>query len=256
MIKINWGRSLNNFGDCLQPYIVKHYGLTPVFCSWGKSDLIIVGSILQWIPPSFHGYIVGAGGDDIKYSFPNAKVLAVRGKLTKSNFDNNSQIILGDPGILMPLVFSEKVDVKYEIGIIPHFVDEDSVKMREIKSRFVGENVLFINVLRNPKIVISEIKQCKCIVSSSLHGLIIADAFGIPNKRIVDRETMPTAFYDYKFHDYYSSIDYTEQPIELSGDETIEFFKNNVSLKPQDKIKDLQDNLNEMMLKVTSEFKR
>ena len=51
LIKVHWGRGLNNFGDCLQPSILKHYGLTPVYVpSMKQADVILAGSILQLVP--------------------------------------------------------------------------------------------------------------------------------------------------------------------------------------------------------------
>jgi hypothetical protein len=55
-----------------------------------------------------------------------------------------------------------------------------------------------------PDVVISKISACKMIFSSSLHGLIVADSYSIPNYwiKLSDRLTGG----DYKFKDYYSAI--------------------------------------------------
>jgi pyruvyltransferase len=224
-IKIHWGRSENNFGDCLAPYILRHYGYTPVYSQQQDSDIVLVGSILQWIPKSYKGIIFGTGGDNELYNFPNAKIIGVRGKLTLRNIrtEKIGNIILGDPGLIVNKVFPKPVKKEFYLGIIPHFVDEDHEKIISLKKKY-GENVLFINVLRDAKKVIEDIKKCEYIASSSLHGLITADAFDIPNIRFVIRETMPTYFYDYKFDDYYSSLNTKIDEIELSGNESVEDF--------------------------------
>lgn len=249
LIYVHWGRGLHNFGDCLQPDILRYYGLTPVYVSdINRSDVVLAGSILQWISPKYSGYIIGTGGDSMKYFFPNAKILAVRGKLTLSNIQGDtSHIKMGDPGLLMSYVYPQACKVKYRLGIIPHFVDKDGDIIKKWKETF-GPNVLFIDVLKSPRRVINEIKQCAAIVSSSLHGLIIADAFHIPNVRFVDRKTMPTSFYDYKFDDYYSSIDCESRVMEVDGSETVEKLQSFTTVKPITKIKFLQENLNEIMI--------
>ena len=257
LIKVHWGRGLNNFGDCLSPDILKHYGLTPVYVpNEKKSDIVLAGSILQWIDSDYCGYIVGTGGDNIKYSFPNAKVLAVRGEKTLANLEyKNNKVILGDPGFLMSYVFPEKVHQKYDLGIIPHFVDWNTENINNWRNSFKKENILFINPLGNPKDIITKIKKCKCIVSSSLHGLIIADTFHIPNIRFVDRQTMPTLFYDYKFEDYYSSLGINENCIEITGKETVEELIKQTTLKPIEKIESLKQGLDNIMHELVVKFK-
>lgn len=256
LIKVHWGRGLNNFGDCLQPDILKYYGLTPVYVpSINKSDIILAGSILQWVSNNYSGYIIGTGGDNIKYYFPDATILAVRGNLTLSNIlGRTAKIQLGDPGLLMSLVYPQKEVIRYKLGIVPHFVDKNQNVIKKWRDRF-GSEVLFIDVLKSPKEVIKNIKQCSSIISSSLHGLIIADAFHIPNIRFVDRNTMPTSFYDYKFHDYYSSLDCENCCLEVSGEETLTELVNSTTLKPKDKIKLIQQSLDQIMVECSEKFK-
>ena len=116
--------------------------------------------------------------------------------MTLSNLKQRKEDIrLGDPGILMPLIFNEDVNRIYRLGVIAHFVDMDSPKLTLWQQKF-SNDTLFINVLKDPKDVITNIRKCDAIASSSLHGLIIADSYGIPNIRFVDRNTMPTTFYD------------------------------------------------------------
>lgn len=257
LIFVHWGRHLNNFGDCLSPDILKYYGLTPVYVpNIKRANIVLAGSILQWTPSDYRGIIVGTGGDNQDYSFPNAEILAVRGKLTLQNIKSPSKNIkIGDPGLLMPYVYPGIIQKKYKLGIVPHFVDKDEVFLKRWKEVF-GSQVLFIDVLRSPKEVIEEIKQCKYIISSSLHGLIIADAFHIPNARVVCRNTMPTSFYDYKFDDYYSSINCESNYIEVTGEETIDELIKQTTIKPIDVIDEIKADLNEVMIQVCKRFNK
>lgn len=259
LIYVHWGRGLNNFGDCLTPYILKYYGLTPVYVpNANKSDIILAGTILQWITQDYCGFIVGTGGDNQQYNFPKAQILAVRGKLTRQNIRNAKHVIqLGDPGLLMPYVFPpENKCAKYNLGIIPHFVDKNEDFIKKWKKRFKNENVIFIDVLDSPKNVIYKIQQCEYIASSSLHGLIIADAYHIPNIRFVSRKTMPDSFYDFKFDDYYSSIGTQCDYIEVTGDETIDFLIQSSTVKSIETIDSLKKNLNTIMNNVCINFKK
>lgn len=127
LVRVHWGRHLNNFGDCLTPDILKYYGMTPAYISSNEeADIILAGTILQWVKPSFNGYIVGTGGDRGKIpSFPYAKIKAVRGKYTRDCLNLSSDVLLGDPGLLMSYIYSSHVEQIYELGIILHFVDKD-----------------------------------------------------------------------------------------------------------------------------------
>ncbi|NEN94442.1 MAG: polysaccharide pyruvyl transferase family protein [Moorea sp. SIO3I7] len=84
-------------------------------------------------------------------------------------------------------------------------------------SKAESKNVLLIDVTRNPKEVIADITRCEAIASSSLHGLIIADAFGIPS--IWMQLSNKVSGKGFKFKDYYSV--FGETPNCLTGNEII-----------------------------------
>lgn len=245
LVKVHWGRGLNNFGDCLQPDTLRHYGLLPVYVpSLAKSDIIMAGSILDMTPDNYNGYVIGTGGGAKDLVFKDAKVMAVRGYLTHKRLPPHlsKQCKLGDCGLLCKLVYPDKVDKKYKLGIIPHFIDSNNPAPSILQNKY-PDDITVISPLGNPRDIIHKIKECEAIISSSLHGLIIADAFGIPSRRWVDRNTQPTdhpRMYDLKFVDYYSSISFNEDPVTtLSGDESLESLLSYTNLKPQKVIESL-----------------
>ena len=256
IIYTHWGRGLNNFGDCLSPPILKYYGFTPVFSQKLKADIILAGTVLQWLPEHYSGIILGTGGDDMKYSFPNAKIIGVRGKKTLENIEGEKEnVILGDPGLIMNLIYPEKTTPKYDLGIVPHFVDKDKQIIDNWNNKFSKDkDCLVIDVLRSPKKVIADIKKCRHIMSSSLHGLVVADAFNIPNVRFVLRETMPSSFYDYKFDDYSSSLDTKTSTIEATGNESYEHIISKMQLHTE-KVKLLQQELDSAFKQVKNYLK-
>jgi pyruvyltransferase len=217
--------------------------MTPVYVQQNKSDIVLQGTLLQWLPNTYDGFIVGTGGDNVRYEFPNAKIIGVRGYKTLNNIANNVEFgVIGDPGLILNKVFPKKVKKKYPLGIVPHFVDYNHKIIYEWIKRF-GDHCIVINVKEKPHKVIENIKSCERVLSSSLHGLIVCDAFGIPNRRFVIRETMPTEFYDYKFEDYYSSISSVDDPVVVDGKEDIDYLIKSTHLNNNDAVVALQQKL-------------
>lgn len=223
-LKANWDIHLNNFGDCLTPVLLKHYGYIPIYVGdRNKSDILTAGSILQWVSENYDGIILGSGGTNKKYSFKKAKVVGLRGNITLNNIKSlsSNNIVLGDPGLIMNYVFPKKENKIYDIGIVPHYLDKSNNNFMSFIKNIQGINYCVIDVLKSPKEVINNIKKCKNIFSSSLHGLVIADAFNIPNARFYISETQPN-FKTYKWEDYYSAIDSNDVPHELNLNDNYE----------------------------------
>ena len=67
--------------------------------------------------------------------------------------------------------------------------------------------------------VIHEIAKCEHILSSSLHGLVVADALGIPNGwiKLSDRVVGD----GFKFKDYGTAIKRKHSPIFINGNEIL-----------------------------------
>ena len=194
-----------NFGDLLTPLLIEKFCKLPSELSNVKNaDIIIVGSILEQIPRDWSGVIAGAGKLHEKtiVDFPNATILGLRGYLTAKGVKGN--FVLGDPGLLADELV-EPQDKLYDLGIIPHWTDNTI----EHNKTFLKYNPKIIRVADDPLEVIRQIGQCKKIVSSSLHGIVLADAFSIP-RRIELAPRMITHSHQegglFKWKDYSSSI--------------------------------------------------
>nr|WP_173420001.1 polysaccharide pyruvyl transferase family protein [Ensifer adhaerens] len=103
---------------------------------------------------------------------------AVRGKLSQAKVAPDDDIALGDPAILLPLMWP-KMQARHRVTVIPHFATHQA---------FVDEfaNCLprhwsILNLLGDPETIANEISASDLVVSSSLHGLIVADAYGVPS---------------------------------------------------------------------------
>ncbi|SDO28955.1 polysaccharide pyruvyl transferase family protein [Vreelandella arcis] len=208
-ISLVYFSEIKNVGDLVSPYLVEK--ITGKMVRRAQTSifprLLGVGSILG--SGSFNSYIWGSGSIDGQFpknELDPKKIFAVRGKrsldLLKSKYELSARLPLGDPALLMPKFFKPKPNVKFTLGIIPHYVDFDKAK-----SLLEGceSDYTIIDVRQDPETFISKISECEFIISSSLHGLILADSYQIPNKWVQFSDLIVGG--TWKFHDYYSVTD-------------------------------------------------
>jgi len=222
LIKAYWGGGPQNLGDFLPPILLRYYGLSPIKTpknNINSAEIITIGSILNWVSQDYSGYVVGSGlMYDVERRFPSAKILAVRGALTRDRIGAPEDTPLGDPGLLVPKIFKKRKTKKYTLGLIPHYVDKRDERLKDIFNRYPNE-IKIIEIQQKPENAISDIDQCEFILSSSLHGLITADSLGIPGGWILLSDKV--AGEGFKFFDYSSALEMSIEPKFLTGNETL-----------------------------------
>jgi len=239
-----------NFGDQITPLLLEYYKFTPLLSPAKHARFVSTGSILEHIPKSFSGSILGAGFiyESSRETFPKAKIIGVRGQLTKDHLglSRNKDVILGDPGLLASKFLQWRENKQYNLGIIPHYIDKNNINIQRIYNLW-PQKVNIINVeQKDPLIVFKEIDKCKYIVSSSLHGLIVADSLGIPNAWFYSPGLEGNRF---KFEDYYSSLNITvPKRYEISETNTLDELISMTTLKPQETIEELKKSLDNAFL--------
>lgn len=183
---------------CLVIYIIRRKGQTKMseyLFPWQKV-IFSIGSILEGATKNT--IVWGTGARESTSIIKAKDIRAVRGKLTKELI-SNKDVALGDPALLLPLVYSPKeTKKKWIVSIIPHFSEYDFFKMNYSK-RY---NILDIRSNDVEKFI-DDIVASEFILSSSLHGIIIAQAYGIPALWIKHGYIYSS---DFKFHDYFSSV--------------------------------------------------
>lgn len=195
-----------NVGDLLNEYLIPKISGKEIFqvkSNW-LPHVRAIGSVIG--SASQNSYIWGSGSIDGKK--PNRRIsknqiFALRGKLTRDLLSSGGADIdhvpLGDPGLLMPRFFKPDVKKIYNVGIVPHFSDEDSVRKLLAGAE---DKAHIISVGQNPEEFVRELLSCHFILSSSLHGLILSDAYGLPNKWVKFSDRLLGG--SFKFRDYYS----------------------------------------------------
>lgn len=164
------------------------------------TEILMIGSIAHHCSNISEIYGSGVIDPKIKLQFKPRIIHALRGPLTRSYFlshDVSCPEVYGDPALLMPRYFDVKTPKKYSVGVIMH---NDHHKSFSIK----GDNIRMISLRWGFHKVLEEILSCEKIISSSLHGLIVSDAYGIPNLRLITDNPLHGG--DFKFDDYYMSL--------------------------------------------------
>jgi len=242
-VEAYWWNFKVNSGDLVTPMLLKHYGFTPIHIDRDHATVLSCGSILQKVNSEFSGYILGSGllNGENGCSFPKASIYALRGTLTRDKLKVTTDVVLGDPGLLVSRVYKSHQKKKYLAGIVPHYNNKMSDAIRKLCSRY-PQNLLFIDVQREPLSVLSDIDKCESILSSSLHGLVFADSLGIPCTWII-LEKNATQNFMFKYLDYNSAIQRNQEMVYIDGSEDLKFLINQASTPKKFIVEKVKDDL-------------
>lgn len=224
----HWWTGLPNFGDIITPYLLEKSGITPIYQPVPQAEFACIGSILEHLHrEGFQGTIFGAGfiRADSQVDLSHCQIRAVRGHLTRERLGFPESFPVGDPGLLLRHFFKERQQKKYALGLIPHFNDAKEPQIHAIFKR-EPEKIKLIDVtaIRGGIVpILKQIDQCEHVIASSLHGLVVAEAFGIPTGwTVLTGVTGGVGNHkNYKYDDYYSVFGIDRKPITLSGEETL-----------------------------------
>lgn len=229
----------DNIGDSINPLIIeKIIGYKVQHAEWNECETSGIGSGLRrfFMPrrevfasrDGFHRKMLG-----IRASQPcqlwsagfichcdkkeiavrtNLQVASVRGVLSKQRVENilgkSLDCTLGDAGLLAAELLKEKTHKRYRLGIVAHQREIGEKEWDYLHDTISGSILLDVTV--DPMETLEKMSKCECVISSSLHGLVIADSFGIPNQRVVLTDRL--AGDGFKFDDYYSAFGIMPNP--------------------------------------------
>ena len=162
-----------NFGDTITPFLFP--GIVYDH-SREKRHIIGSGSILNHANENSVVWGAGVAWDEEVIN-GDCEILGVRGPVTAEicKAQGIKAKPIGDPGYLLPELVSYSNLKSFTLGIVPHYVDT------HLLTEVVDPSINVINVLRPVGEVVREIAKCQAVLSSSLHGLIVSDALGIPS---------------------------------------------------------------------------
>lgn len=254
--KIIQGKAKENYGDLLGKYLVEKISKKKVVFAWPKKF-----SVLDWFSPIYvtigsiltnvnHKCIIwGSGIISQDSKIKNAVFLAVRGPQTRKyllSLGYEVPEVYGDPALLLPDYVNPIVNKKYKYGIVPHYND-----YKIIQDWFQGQShIKIIDMMTNDiEAKTIEFLECERIISSSLHGIIIAHAYGIP--AVWQKFSDKVFGDDIKYQDYFESVQLpyyypTIQINEFSESELVDLFTKNINLPDKKVVESLKKGLMEV----------
>lgn len=209
--KIMQGKTKENYGDLLGKYLVEKIAKKKAV--WTKPSAfsfqnlfnpiyVTIGSILTNVNEKC--VVWGSGIISKEYNIKKAKFLAVRGPQTRAHLVGQGYDVpevYGDPALLLPRYYNPKIKKDYKIGVIPHYKDFEKVS-EWYKN---DDTILLIDLMTNDiEETTNQFLKCEKIVSSSLHGVIVAHAYNIP--AVWQKFSGDVFGDDIKYRDYFESV--------------------------------------------------
>ena len=210
-VNLEYFKDSVNLGDCLSPVVCEYMlakrslSFASPTCDGKIAHLNAIGSILGG-RGDYDATVWGSGvrcfssirGLCRKKLYQELDIRAVRGPITRAALEQCGipcPSVYGDPAILMPLIYSPNVSRRHGTVMITHYLTP-SEQYRQF------ENITLVDIkTEDYKKFIDIISSAEIVVSSSLHGIILAEAYGVPAVFLqegIESETL-------KFYDWYYS---------------------------------------------------
>lgn len=234
-INLNWwhikyGQEKQNLGDMISSvvydYLCSYYGLDKNRKVKKTKHLYAIGSILffenqdvtVWGTGSLHE--INCNINTILHQKIMRKIdaRAVRGPFTRENLIKlgiTCPEIYGDPAMLMPLIYKPScVANKKFILVLMHIDDDYNRNLNDF-----SEVVIRDMITDDWRELIDLIATAKCVISSSLHGIILAESYGVPAVLLKHRNNLDL----FKYQDYYYGTGRSDIPMVNTIEEGIFF---------------------------------
>lgn len=207
--RLPWAKKMNNFGDLLGPRIVRQLASVAAVSRAPQSRrLLSVGSVIRLARDGDVVWGSGANGKSLDRPLPFSEVdvRAVRGPLTRAYLlDRGIDVpeVFGDPALLLGRMWPRELfrggPRSSKITIVPNLHD---------LSQFSPDDDRVVDPRWSLKEVLRRIAGSDYVVGSSLHAIVVADAWGVP-ARLIRSRTEP----EFKYLDYFLGSGRSEAPL-------------------------------------------
>ena len=204
-LKLFWWKKVPNFGDALSQLVVAHAsGREVVHAGPGQAEMFALGSLMRLIRRNrahlARPVIWGTGmlGPVQADFLDSLDIRLLRGPIGAALLGVSGRRF-GDPGLLAADALGPAPTRRDRIGLILHHAQAGDPRAQALAAQ--EPRVELIDVAEDCRSVSLKIASCAHVVSSSLHGLIVADAYGVANT------WLDTGGHgQFKYYDYAASI--------------------------------------------------
>lgn len=223
--KNNWGDDLNKyFFEYVTNKKIINYPFSKTLLLRKIKAFSLIGSIVTFY--DLNGKVVyGSGIMNPNRTIRNkpSKIISVRGPETRRVLVEKGIKCpehYGDPALLLPLFYTPKKKKINKGGLILN-MGTGNEEIEPVLNIINDMNLVRIDMTdyQNWTDIIDKICSCDYILSESLHGLIVAETYGIPNVW-VELKNHPD-YWKFKYIDYYKSIDKTENILHITNQSQI-----------------------------------
>lgn len=216
-LRASGGRLLSNFGDEMSPLIFRSFGYHVTWASLDSAEVTGIGSILDlytWARKPTCSVVWGSGLRSAPTTEAREAVLrsvgkfvAVRGPRTRDALGLPLSTTLGDPGLLAPALVE---GFKFRRGsrpvVVPHYRVWANSESRGHLKALAADGCEVVLPNEHPIKVVRAIGDASIVYTSSLHGLIVADALGVPAALLRFSEPQLSGEPEFKYADYFESV--------------------------------------------------
>lgn len=218
-VNLNYWDESKNLGDTLSPVVVNYMlslkGLSADQKVAERKHLYAIGSVLTAGIQDATVWGSGVLNAALTYRLQKRKldIRAVRGPVTRAilmDYGFDVPEVYGDPAIFMPEIYpavSTKKTAKF--GLIAH---KDYV----FYNRHDFDDVAWLEICTDDyRGFLDQLVNVDVVISSSLHGIILAEAYGIPAVLLKPQIDIV------KYYDYYFSTGRADFPVADSVEEAM-----------------------------------
>lgn len=214
-VNLNYYNEKPNIGDVLSPVVVNYMlfreGLSLEKRTGSTKHLYAVGSVITSGLQDCTIWGSGVLHSTLGYRLKNRRldIRAVRGPISRMvlmEYGYEVPRVYGDPAILLPLIYQPKpVKKTHKYGLIVH-INGNSIL--EKAGAYLGDEAKYIDVQTTDYIdFIDSIMSVDYVLSSSLHGIILAESYGVPAVLVKPNYSL------LKYYDWYLSTGRNDFPV-------------------------------------------